>query len=227
MQVLAEKSRHFVREEDVILLSTPSIGIQVKPEFRYRNDMFSSWRDAKESDSFDRTILRVLLRAGHRANWPGVNRTFPTASYLTWYSSFLFWKTVQHLSKASSLFEVKKSTRKSTCDDGFELRFRCLQRSLVGDWAVAILWSKSGKAFSGGACPRTLSLTKPLGLCGFLYPGAISWYPPVKNRIETPAGLLCSPQQTTSLIKYAIYFVYSKIGINTQSNIYMYLLHFY
>jgi len=32
--VLAEKSRHFVREEDVILLSTPSIGIQVKPEFR-------------------------------------------------------------------------------------------------------------------------------------------------------------------------------------------------
>ncbi|XP_020620781.1 epithelial cell-transforming sequence 2 oncogene-like [Orbicella faveolata] len=32
--VLAEKSRHFVREEDVILLSTPSIGRQFKPEFR-------------------------------------------------------------------------------------------------------------------------------------------------------------------------------------------------
>ncbi|XP_073236115.1 epithelial cell-transforming sequence 2 oncogene-like [Porites lutea] len=32
--VLAEKSRHFIREEDVILLSTPSIGRQVKPEFR-------------------------------------------------------------------------------------------------------------------------------------------------------------------------------------------------
>jgi len=38
--VLAEKSRHFVREEDVILLSTPSIGRQFKPEFRYRSDMF-------------------------------------------------------------------------------------------------------------------------------------------------------------------------------------------
>ncbi|KAJ7394357.1 epithelial cell transforming sequence 2 oncoprotein-like [Desmophyllum pertusum] len=33
-QVLAEKSRHFVREEDVILLSTPNTGKQVKPEFR-------------------------------------------------------------------------------------------------------------------------------------------------------------------------------------------------
>lgn len=32
--VLAEKSRHFVREEDVILLSTPGIGKHVKPEFR-------------------------------------------------------------------------------------------------------------------------------------------------------------------------------------------------
>ena len=34
LQVLAEKSRHFIREEDVILLSTPNIGKQVKPEFR-------------------------------------------------------------------------------------------------------------------------------------------------------------------------------------------------
>jgi len=32
--VLAEKSRHFIREEDVILLSTPNIGKQVKPELR-------------------------------------------------------------------------------------------------------------------------------------------------------------------------------------------------
>lgn len=33
-QVLAEKSRHFVREDDVIMLSTPNIGKEVKPELR-------------------------------------------------------------------------------------------------------------------------------------------------------------------------------------------------
>jgi len=32
--VLAEKSRHFVREDDVIMLSTPNIGKEVKPELR-------------------------------------------------------------------------------------------------------------------------------------------------------------------------------------------------
>lgn len=32
--VLAEKGRHFIREENVILLSTPSTGKEVKPEFR-------------------------------------------------------------------------------------------------------------------------------------------------------------------------------------------------
>lgn len=32
--MLAEKGRHFIREENVILLSTPSTGKEVKPEFR-------------------------------------------------------------------------------------------------------------------------------------------------------------------------------------------------
>ena len=36
-QVLAERSRHFIREEDVTLLSPPNTGKEVKPEFRYVN----------------------------------------------------------------------------------------------------------------------------------------------------------------------------------------------
>jgi len=88
-------------------------------------------------------------------------------------------------------FKHVKTMSKSTCNEGFEARFSCLQWPFVGNWVVLILWSKLQElthlykcgTFSGVHAPWTLLLA--WSFC----PDVIPRCPPVKNLIEIPIHL--------------------------------------